>query len=58
MTFDQQMKMAKRKRHAWQVACETAVVTKDDAFLIYERLLKQFEELDPIENKDESDKTH
>jgi len=51
-------KMASRKRHAWQIACETAVVTKEDALQVYERLMRQFEELDPLEASVESNKTH
>jgi hypothetical protein len=51
-------KMESRKRHAWQIACETAVVTKEDALQVYERLMRQFEELDPLETSGESNKTH
>ena len=50
--------MESRKRHAWQIACETAVVTKEDALQVYERLMRQFEELDPLETSVESNKTH
>lgn len=50
--------MESRKRHAWQIACETAVVTKEDALQVYERLMRQFEELDPLEASVESNKTH
>jgi hypothetical protein len=46
--------MENRKRHAWDVACQTVVVTKEDAVQVYERLMKQFEIIDPI---GESDKT-
>ncbi len=49
--------MESRKRHAWQVACETAVVTKEDALMVYERLMKQFEELDPVRTNTESSKS-
>jgi hypothetical protein len=49
--------MESRKRHAWQVACETAVVTKEDALMIYERLMKQFEKLDPVQTNIESSKS-
>lgn len=51
-------KMESRKRHAWQIACETAVVTKEDTLQVYERLMRQFEELDPLEASVESNKTH
>ena len=49
--------MESRKRHAWQVACETAVVTKEDALQVYERLMQQFQEMDPLEANVESNKT-
>lgn len=54
MSKNQINKLENRKRHAWDVACQTAVVTKEDALLVYERLLKQFENIDPI---NESHKT-
>lgn len=47
-------KIENRKRHAWDVACQTVVVTKEDVLQVYDRLMKQFETIDPI---DESDKT-
>ena len=47
-------KLENRKRHAWDVACQTVVVTKEDALQVYERLMKHFEDMDPI---DESHKT-
>lgn len=50
--------MESRKRHAWDIACQTAVVTKEDALQIYQRLMQKFEELDPIGNNTESNKTH
>jgi hypothetical protein len=49
--------MESRKRYAWQIACETAVVTKEDALLVYERLMKQFEMKDKERNNNESNKT-
>jgi hypothetical protein len=49
--------MESRKRHAWEIACETAVVTKEDALLVYERLMKQFEMKDKEQNHNESNKT-
>jgi hypothetical protein len=36
------------------VACQTAVVTKEDALLLYQKLIKKFEDIDPL---NESDKT-
>jgi hypothetical protein len=48
-------KMENRKRHAWDVACQTVVVTKEDVLQVYKRLMQQFETIDPIH---ESDKTH
>ena len=47
-------KLESRKRHAWDVACQTVVVTKEDVLHVYERLMKQFEIIDPI---NESNKT-
>lgn len=49
--------MESRKRHAWDIACQTAVVTKEDALQIYQRLMQKFEELDPMQTEDESNKT-
>jgi hypothetical protein len=57
MAWNPHGKMESRKRHAWQIACETAVVTKEDALMIYERLMKQFEMGEKIQNKNESNKT-
>jgi hypothetical protein len=48
-------KIENRKRHAWDVACQTVVVTREDVLQVYERLMKQFENIDPI---DESHKTY
>jgi hypothetical protein len=48
-------KMEKRKRHAWDVACQTVVVTREDALQVYQRLMEQFEIMDPI---GESHKTY
>jgi len=42
--------MEARKRLAWTIACERAVVTKEDAVLIYEKIIKE------IEDKDKRDK--
>ena len=58
MSWNPNGKMESRKRHAWQVACETAVVTKEDALQVYEKLMKQFQELDPVNELNESNKTH
>ncbi len=57
MAWNPHGKMESRKRYAWQVACETAVVTKEDALMVYERLMKQFEELDPVRTNAESSKS-
>ena len=58
MSLTPKQKMENRERHAWDVACQTAVVTKEDALLVYYRLMQKFEELDPIQTNDESNKTH
>ena len=39
-------KMECRKRLAWTIACERAVVTKEDAVDIYNRLMKEFLAID------------
>lgn len=35
-----------RKRLAWTIACEQAVVTKEDAVDIYNRLMNEFNSMD------------
>jgi lipopolysaccharide export system protein LptC len=35
-----------RKRLAWTIACERAVVTKEDALYLYEKMMKEFEAID------------
>ena len=35
-----------RKRLAWTIACERAVVTKEDAVKIYNKMMKEFESMD------------
>jgi len=35
-----------RKRLAWTIACERAVVTKEDAVDIYNRLMNEFNSID------------
>jgi hypothetical protein len=35
-----------RKRLAWTIACERAVVTKEDAVTIYNRLMDEFNGMD------------
>jgi lipopolysaccharide export system protein LptC len=35
-----------RKRLAWTIACERAVVTKEDACLLYEKMMKEFMAMD------------
>ena len=48
-----------RKRLAWTIACERAVVTKEDAVEIYNRLMKEFLAIDKREKykTSESNKT-
>jgi len=38
--------MEARKRLAWTIACERAVVTKEDAVLLYEKMMKEMEATD------------
>lgn len=47
-------KLENRKRHAWDVACQTVIVTKEDVLQVYDRLMKQFETSDPIGESDET----
>jgi hypothetical protein len=35
-----------RKRLAWTIACERAVVTKEDAVELYNKMMKEFESID------------
>jgi hypothetical protein len=35
-----------RKRLAWTIACERAVVTKEDAVEIYNKIIKEFNDID------------
>jgi len=44
--YDPNGKMECRKRLAWTIACERAVVTKEDAVDIYNRLMKEFLAID------------
>lgn len=46
MSYDPQEPMECRKRLAWTIACEQAVVTKEDACLLYNKLMKEFETMD------------
>lgn len=46
MTYNPNGKMECRKRLAWTIACEQAVVTKEDAVAIYNRLMNQFNSMD------------
>jgi hypothetical protein len=39
-------KMECRKRLAWTIACERAVVTKEDAVDLYNKMMKEFESID------------
>ena len=46
MAYNPQEKMECRKRLAWTIACERAVVTKEDAVTIYNRLMEEFNGMD------------
>jgi hypothetical protein len=39
-------KMECRKRLAWTIACERAVVTKEDAITLYNKMMREFEAID------------
>ena len=45
-TYNPQGKMECRKRLAWTIACERAVVTKEDAVTIYNKLMNEFSDMD------------
>ena len=46
MAYNPQGKMVCRKRLAWTIACERAVVTKEDAVTIYNKLMDEFNGMD------------
>jgi hypothetical protein len=46
MLYNPQVKMECRKRLAWTIASERAVVTKEDAVTIYNRLMNEFSDID------------
>ena len=59
MSYNPQSPMECRKRLAWTIACERAVVTKEDAVDIYNKLMKEFLSIDKREKykTGESNKT-
>lgn len=59
MSYNPQTPMECRKRLAWTIACERAVVTKEDAVDIYNKLMKEFLSIDKREKykTDESNKS-
>lgn len=59
MGYNPQAPMECRKRLAWTIACERAVVTKEDAVDIYNKLMKEFLSIDKREKykTDESNKS-
>jgi lipopolysaccharide export system protein LptC len=46
MAYNPHTPMEARKRLAWTIACERAVVTKEDAVLLYEKMMKEMEATD------------
>ncbi len=46
MSYNPQSPMECRKRLAWTIACEQAVVTKEDAVDIYNKLMNEFNSMD------------
>jgi hypothetical protein len=52
-------KMECRKRLAWTIACERAIVTKEDAVDLYNKMMKEFNAMDKRNEykKAESNKT-
>jgi len=59
MAYNPNGKMECRKRLAWNIACERAVVTKEDAVELYNKIMKEFESIDKRNQykKIESNKT-
>ncbi len=59
MGYNPQAPMECRKRLAWTIACERAVVTKEDAVQIYNKVMKEFETIDKRQKykEGESNKT-
>ena len=57
--YDPNGKMECRKRLAWTIACERAVVTKEDAIDLYNKMMKEFTAMDKRSEyrKNESSKT-
>ena len=49
-----------RKRLAWTIACERAIVTKEDAVELYNKMMKEFDAMDKRNQYKEleSNKTH
>jgi len=60
MTYNPQGKMECRKRLAWTIACEQAVVTKEDAVDLYNKIMKEFNAIDKRNEykRNESSKSH
>lgn len=48
MAYNPDHPAEKRKRLAWSIACDSSVVTKEDPVLIYDRMMKQFEKINPL----------
>lgn len=59
MAYNPQAPMECRKRLAWTIACERAVVTKEDAITLYNKIMDEFNSIDKRNHykKDESNKT-
>lgn len=59
MSYNPQSPMECRRRIAWTIACERAVVTKEDAVEIYKNLMQKFLDTDKKQQykKTESNKT-
>ena len=59
MSYNPQAPMECRKRLAWTIACERAVVTKEDAITLYNKIMDEFNSIDKRNQykKHESNKT-
>ena len=59
MAYNPQAPMECRKRLAWTIACERAVVTKEDAITLYNKIMDEFNSIDKQNQykKHESNKT-
>lgn len=49
MVYNPQEKTECKKRLAWTIACERAIVTREDASHLHEKMMKEFDAMDKRE---------